>query len=637
VSKAAKLASWTRLSIEEFAATFRYAVPWGQEITWEFVVGIGDETPVLTACELAEEKDFLRQLALGVAKVERDHGRLPSEISQMLQDVASFGFLQGMTDQQKGFMSPEILLPLHENSKACVRIFRGRDEATRRPIGTGFLVRHDQVLTAAHVALEFVETADGTKKWSDNVWPDLSFEFQPSSRDPDAKAVIGFPDGTNPLLSFAKPHADPPKELKIDLAPPANDNLDFAFIQLAHPIQHLSPVDLEAAANGVSEKPCWVFGYPPGDQLVMDVDKIKKIDVDAGRYHHVANTAAGMSGGCCMNHLGRPLGVHEGTYEAFEGGERQVVNRGVMIHSIRAAQRAMGKDPLKLETSVNALEFMDDLMVADMYKAGLTHHPADLAATWHRHVEDTLDTDPDGSLPPFHPWFHRKQLEKWIDGDDIDERVCLISGERGTGKSFAVQILKAKAQQQGSNLLALNATHTSAMGWDDTISQAIKDANRTAAGRARYSDTNAVITGLRDGLNDPGGTQFVALDFGFPTEEPRLAGRPWLDLAKALAAQSWVKLLLIGLNMSDTNLFLDQLERDSLTVDVMPLQITFDHIDERDLRRYLRDLEKARGLETTNKARDAAQSAFDNMNDQAPAATTTAAALAAIAFERGLH
>ncbi|MEX0306441.1 MAG: serine protease [Ruegeria sp.] len=637
MSKAEKLAEWTRLSVEDFERIYE-AVQHPDAFSWNVIIALSGEKVILGACQQAEQYDFLTALAKGVANRERRLNRPTEDIEEILNEVASFGVLQAMTDQQRGFMNRDILYPLIENTDSCMIVYEKAGEHTLTQVGTGFLLTRDLVLTAAHVALA-TEEIDGEPQWSSRLRPSLAFKFIASPRDPEARDVWRYPASERPLVSFAKPHATPPNVLNVDMKPPANDNLDFALIRLSQTVQHVEPIKLKEDAVPELNKPCWVFGYPGGNQLVMDVNNVANMNDQAGRWQHLASAARGMSGGCCMNHLGEVVGLHEGTIKKFEGGEEKIFNRGIRLTAIRAAQKANGKDPLKEKLQSPGLEFRDDRMVRQLYRVGLDLSPDAAAGAWRTAFESAVGSDATGPLPAFHPWFPRESLENWVLAAE-DQRLCMIFGERGSGKSFCANIFRSKVATAGDNLFALSATQTNAIGWQNSISEALATedaAFRTTAALARYSDTDAVVNELRRRWQVSNARQFVVLDFGFETDQPRLVGQPWLELVRALVVNDWIKIALIGLSNSDRSAVIDQFSDDKQTEDIGFREIELRHISRNDFQTYARKLTRARGKERTEaEIRAFVTEKFDGIEDKDDSLRLLHTALAAIEYERGL-
>ena len=119
---------------------------------------------------------------------------------------------------------------------------------------------------------------------------------------------------------------------------------------------------------------------------MMDVDLVTDINEESGRWLHRANTAGGMSGACCVNHMGQVAGLHEGTVQVVTGGAPTRVNRGVSIIAIRRAQARGGRDLLKLGTSAQGLEFQDPALVKEFYRAGKRLGGEAHAARWRAQV-----------------------------------------------------------------------------------------------------------------------------------------------------------------------------------------------------------------------------------------------------------
>lgn len=638
-SKAEFLANWTSLTDSRLVDCYVSVRPHGKGRAKQ-VLELDPVGIKLKLCQEAEQAGFLEALALAVANWEDLAQRPPEDILAMMTTVCGdYGVLQGITDQQKGFMNARILLPLVNVSLASAIVYA--NEPNRKQIGTAFLVKPDLVLTAAHVAMQIVEAQNGSY-WTDTLRPNLEFEFPPRINDQGGASMVVRPASAKPLR-YALPHAVPPDKLDLSGAPQAATNLDYALIRLAQRVDHVDPVEINDSASVTVGRSCWAFGYPKGTALMMDVDLVAHVDTEAGRWRHRANTDAGMSGGCCVNDEGEVAGIHEGTLQLPVEGKQKRFNRGISIAAIRNHQRQNGTDPFNERSKTEGLEFGDADTVRELYQSVLELAPEAKREPWRAQVVAALGQDPDtpGTLPSFHPWFRRDAVELWIDSRDTAARLCMVHGERGAGSSFTARILRTKLATNGGDLLALNATQTRAIGWEDAISHALgaEDSSyRTAAAMARYSDTEALINELRNRSVSRRRTRYVALDFGHPDPAFRFEGSPWMDLVCTLLQNDWIKVLLIGLGQADRDALISRLDDSPLTDAIGPIEAEMTHIDRRQFISYARSLAKARGVARTPSELEAfaTEKLVDFAGSDSAALQTAAAALTAIVFERSL-
>ena len=649
---AAKLAAWTTLSVERFGDAYTSVNDRSAARLWpvlEASVLGGDEARLIKlACTEAEAHGFLAGLARVVANIELDRdGRPAHEVGELLQAVAGSGVMQGMSNRAKGLMDATIFRALDAASQACAIVYQNGNQA-----GTAFLVRPDLVLTAAHVVLQYENDAAGYPVWRDALQAELTFSFDPVPTDPTKqRVVVAAAPGERPV-AHALPHGTPPNSLNGSLqAPPAGDRLDFALIRLARQIEHVRAVDIGAPSEAELHRACFVFGYPAGTALKFDADIVTRIDSPSGRLLHVANTAAGMSGGCCVGPDGAIVGLHEGSLQiANQVGTMVLNNRGISLKAIHEKLHADGADPLRARPKSQGLEFSDPSLVETLYESGLRFAGVALEAQWRALVQGLLGlADPPGDgveLPPFHPWLKRGDVENWIDSRRPSDRLCYISGDRGVGKSFCGQILRGKLDNPAVDLVALSATQTSAWSMEEALGPVIARSGpqtRTEAGTLRYDDVPAIVDFLgrtAAGRRTTAAPLYVAIDFDAAAAGVRFGQSPWLAFIEGLAREDWVRLMLIGLTEDERDTVDDMLEANDVTAGVASTHIELQYFSESNLKEYARALAEARGLLRTGRSFRSEigtlwrQPIF--LRAQCPALQTVEAVLTAAAFERTL-
>lgn len=657
---ARKLAAWTTLSAERFGDAYSSVSDRSSAKPWQVLAAnLANEEPgadeaalIRAACQEAEAHGFLEALAQVVAKIEsgRD-GREAAEVGALLQTVAGTGIMQGMTNKAKGLMNAEIFGPLHESSRACAIVFAGTQQ-----VGTAFLVGPDLVMTAAHVVLQHDPK---TKRWLDTLRPNLTFSFAPVPTDPARRRVVVPAAPTPTPVAHALPHGPPPNRLKRSLKPPAGDCLDFALVRLARQVEHVPRVQIAPPGEASLNRACFVLGYPEGTELKFDADVVTEIDTPSGRLLHLANTEAGMSGGCCIGPEGTIVALHEGTLPVFnaagqeerdEEGGRKLNNRGVSLAAIRAKQCAGGADPLLAKPKSQGLEFSDPALVETFYKSGLRFAGPTLEASWRSLMQALLGLpEPPGdgiAFPAFHPWLRRPDVEAWIDSRRPLDRLCYIWGDEGVGKSFCAQILRGKLDNPALDLVALNATQTTALSWEEAIGPVIarsETPTRTEAATLRYDDVPAITRFLArtDAGDRTAATPlYVLIDFGTAESGVRFGQTPWQTFIEGLAREEWARLMLIGLTEDERISIDDMLETDPVAAGVASTHLPLRHLDDEALKDYARKLAVARGQPRGRElVRDQIATLWNHnllMHRHRPRLQTVEAVLVAMAFERTL-
>lgn len=598
VNRAEFLAGWIRLSLDSFKACYGIVIPSGEAKSWPELVLDPSGNVIAAACAEAAKKEFIDRLGLAIAKLEGEDGRAANEIVDMLTKVSGTGQMQAILEQGRGLSDSTVLLAAAAAADACaiVTIDEGQ---SRTPRGTAFLVRPDMVLTAAHVVLDCDETA-GEKTWADRLLPGLSFSFKAHGNRSSADRVDVPPAVKNPLASSSKPYGTTDGVLSVDLAPPATPTLDYALIRLARRVEHIKPVTIEPPGSVKKEKLCWAFGFPGGNALKFDVNDVTDDKPGGDRWLHIANTYGGMSGGCCINHLGEFAGIHEGAIAQMVGGKSQQRNRGISIAAIRRAQCANGSDPMESRVVVPGLEFDDREMVSELCKAGKRLASPAFAGQWQQNTAAVFagaDPEQAGSLPGFHPWFPRRDFEDWIERKDTRERLCLVSGERGAGASFCKQILKARLDPSGIDYFELSPTKIVAFTPNEAVGAAAPStpsANRTSAANFRYNDVEELIKQLRPKQGGWAGKRTVAIDFGPSDGSERLIGTKWQEFVVSLLAQDWVRLVLIGLTYDEQSALRDMVQGRQETKDLRAVVVDLRHVTRNEFEAYAGKLIDAR-------------------------------------------
>ena len=596
------LANWVRPErLQDFQTAYERVWQRDQAGSWAVLVAKSKGQIVAEVCDAAAKQGFLARLAEALAELERAAGRAEKEIVEMIAAVkgkrpkakAARGEMQAIIDQLSGLMGESALFAAADAARACAIVYHGG-----KLKGTAFLVRDNMVMTAAHVALGS-RADDANDFWTDKLADGLSFSFRARPNRPLAERVTILPAARDALRKFSKPYGKP-DDIGLDFSATAKPTFDYALIQLAEPVTHIVPIEVDPPSAVERDNKCWAMGFPGGTALMLDYDKVVKDDVGGGRWLHLANTTGGMSGGCCINHLGRLAGLHEGTVTIGTGKKKKRYNRGIGIAEIRNDQKLGDSDPLTARTVTLGVSFDDAQMVADLWRIGaLLANPA-LAPVWDAAMRSVFpDCDPSdlSSLPGFHPWFERRALRDWIGSDNPRERLCLISGPRGAGASFCKQILRVRLGGLGWPYIELSPTQVAAFGPAEALGVATEPStNRTSAASFRYLDAQQLIDQLRSGNSEALRPSTVVIDFGPDGGLERLIGNSWQQFIVQLLAETWIRVMLIGLSRDEQFVLSEALRGKPETETLLAEPFELKPIEAIDLENFAIALRDARGF-----------------------------------------
>ena len=533
----------------------------------------------------------LFQLATEVMAVLAERSPATADASALPVDLKpeQCGSMQAIV-QAGGIKNSATLLGAVALNAATAVVYRGS-----RVIGTAFLVARDLVVTAAHVVCRH----DGAQ-FEQSLADDLSFSFRVVESRVRSESVIAYPAPSRALVACSLPWGRPPNRLAITPDDEARDRLDFALIRLDRSITHVEPVDIRHPPTPKLLEPLLVLGFPGGTAMGWDTGVIDS--VDRYRLKHKVNTLPGMSGSCCIDIEGRPIAIHEGsladnTY-SFAGHQGPLgVNRAVCLRDIRDAMLARGRDPLANASETPAIAIYSDLLVGRWARSGLRLAPAQLHDEWRRYVQEATGAAPDDgtAFPPFYPWFRRTPFEQWFDrADRPAERLCIVSGPPGAGKSFLAEILRAKVRNPAQDVVLISATETTAWSWRDAMQkwgiEPDPQPMRPQAGLARHDDVPlaaARVASFGGRANDaPDRPLYVAIDFDGSASFPAGEDAPWLPFMADLLGYPWVRLVVLGAPDSITQDLLDGSDEGELVATEIALQ----PLNERDYRLFAKHL-----------------------------------------------
>lgn len=597
------LADWYKLDIAEFRRIYEAATAGrGDVASWaqlEARIAAPDpDVPERAIMRLAYEEALragptsVLRLTLDVARAVATREIGPAVADRIIERLSREqlgGHMQAIM-QAGGFKTRETLHGALALDDATAIVYQGD-----RVVGTSFLVARDLVVTAAHVALKH-----GQDVFLHELADDLSFSFRVYETKARSERIIARPANRHPLVASSLPWGEPPNHLHIGPEDRDRELLDFALIRLDRTITHVDPVDISKPPMPQAQTPLLVLGFPGGTAMRWDVGVVDSIH--RVRLKHKVNTLPGMSGSACINVDGRPVAMHEGslddnTFSIGGHAHPQALNRAICLWQIRQKMLADGgKDPLAKGQVAPGLAIYSEELVARWARSGLRLAPAHLRGTWSRYVNGTIGVWPEsqGPFPSFHPWLRRQAFEQWIDhAANPEERLCIVNGGPGTGKSFLVEIVRAKADNAVTDVVHISATETTAWSWREAIEKwgvepAAPDSLRPSAGVARHDDTPQAAARIAGYGGRPAATEkplFVVIDFDGSASFPPGEETPWLPFMADLLGHSWVRLVVLGAPVSITQDLLDEWEIEDRLVST---QIDLQHLDGRDFRAFAR-------------------------------------------------
>jgi hypothetical protein len=600
---AARLAAWSKLPRDSFFDAYASCAPrsakdWKQ-LEADVALAGGEQAGldallIVAACIEAERHKFIDKLALSVSNIERSRqGRSETDIEALMKDFGPPGTMHAVNNRAAGLLEARLFGQLQTASDACAYVRQDK------VIGTAFLVTPDLVLTSAHVVLSTGKDNNGGTVFQPTLKPKLLFGFAPERRDPAQMPIEVAASGDGPV-AFAFPHGEPPNKLTRDLGPASAANLDFALVRLARQIRHVTALDISEPRDAELRK-CFVLGYPGGNTLKFDADVITEVNRPGARLMHLASTVEGMSGGCCIGAQGIPVGLHEGGFERVEAGLTVFENnRAVCLTNIRNALRALPRDPLLAKPRSPGLVIPDRSLIPAWHEAGLRLAGKALEAEWRQAVANVLGAAPGDGDVDFHPWFQRKDLERWINEarDNSADRVLYVTGEQGTGKSFAKRILEEMLDDPARDLVVLSPTQTTAWSWTEAVRKLYPEKQRdrtyrTEPGATKHVDVPAIVEGLATyGRQDRTGIPlFVAIDFENGTELS-LDATQWREFLLKLASEPWIRLMVVGLSPRERLTLDTMLTRQPDTETLVPQEIEMRHAGRKDIQDFIRNAYK---------------------------------------------
>jgi hypothetical protein len=225
-----------------------------------------------------------------------------------------------------------------------------RVEVNGSPLGTGFLVGPDVVLTNYHV-MEWViaspALAAGVR---------LRFDLRVLGNGLQSEGTLVGLNAADWLVDHS-PFTAAEKQGRPDDVPPSPDELDHALIRLdrAFGAEPADPGNAEVEARGwvavptaapamAAGMPIFILQHPLAQplKLAIDTQGVQVVNPGGTRVRYATNTESGSSGSPCfdtnwglvaLHHYGDPAFQHPATY-----------NQGIPIWAIRERLRRVGKE-----------------------------------------------------------------------------------------------------------------------------------------------------------------------------------------------------------------------------------------------------------------------------------------------------
>ncbi|MBY3271381.1 MULTISPECIES: trypsin-like serine peptidase [Rhizobium] len=649
------LANWTSIAPEEAQSLYdglaglsaelsssKRALLLRADLGW-----IADERvqQIMALCRAAMEAGLLREYCIAIVSWERAKGRAGEQLSNILNRILSPGTPQAVLNPDAGFTSTDVFDILSEFSRAIgyVEVKNGN---ARQIIGTAFLVRPDVIITSAHVAFE--ARLEGGRIVTGPPTRNIDRICFPRARGAAQEAKLA---DTNPVLAYSEALMLGVNQLDRQVDEAALGRLDYALLRLDRVIDRATPIDHQGKDVAVDGRRSFLIGFLQNANSLFDTNSIVRSEAVGGRIIHTINSAGGMSGSCLIDNRGVPVALHEGSIPKLrvDGTDevQSLENRAVLLKAIARDLESRPVHPLAAPVRSAGLVMYDEALVTRLGRRGgqLLADPASQAG-WVKLMTKITRAGADGLPWTAHPWFtdpDRARIEKWFAAAattaEISNRVAFISGPRGSGKTFMIDVLKRIVPNAGTDLIRI--------AWSEgdttlaTLARQLAAApgpsgTRTAEGHARYENVPGIVAALETyGMPAPASTQrsrplFIAIDAGDETgsvTEPKT----WIELVQALSRQSWARVVLCGLPK----------ELLWSVKDALPPEVTFEHVQIEHVRssaivKFLERFGMAAEAVQTPRGAAVAFDASEMPHKAREELTTCMAALFAIAWHRGI-
>jgi hypothetical protein len=411
-------------------AQIKAGVTAGNRKHFEAVVdpSLADRDAFSVALQFALAQRWLEILVNIIIEEGLEDGSLTRELTE--SHAGGNAELQAMTNLASGFDQPDVIYRGIGNGMR----WTGKIMVDGHPSGTGILISPNLVLTAWHVVRDmFTTDLEGNWKPREDEAARLQVEFD------DFLALMGRTlRPMTPLrvdahqdwcITFSPCHAD---ELAGGL--PVNlDDLkgywDYAILRLekaAGLMRRWAALDARSAVPSPDEG-IVLFQHPAAQPLKVTQNFIASINPPAPsavpklRFLHYANAVHGSSGGPCFDKSFMLFGFHQGQWTTAPNNGR-VTNRGVPV--VRILEH--------IKEKINELPTLDPAE-NPVWSLGPTKQYAPVMGT-----DD----------------FQRIVWRSAVAGTP---KIVVITGGKGSGKTFRVEVLSSMLSDGGHLKVTLNA------------------------------------------------------------------------------------------------------------------------------------------------------------------------------------
>ena len=431
-------------SREQFAETFRQAQR-GQETVVEFEAvssSIADKVSAVARAFLrAFELGWFNQLCADCMAARIVDEDFAAGAAKLLEDREYAASLQAMVDPAGGLLDEWYSDRINQALRQVCQI-----EIDGQATGTGFLIRPDLVMTAHHVVKPLLQL-DNSESPASAGRLRVRFDYTRRAK-PDGAVMVyeGFTcPAADPWLAATSPCT---QEELLNTLPDDEERLnnfwDFAVIRLA---------ELPSARDGLTlvNRPTLpgheltVLQHPARTYVRYGRGPVRRFLGGGGyRVVHRVNTLNGSSGGPCLNDDFQVVCLHQ----ASMPDPRKPRSRP-----------SLAGDAPKENRAVPMLRILTFWNLDKEATRAVPFRPLLTAAT---------------TAMPFHPVFGRYPLQEWIERASANalstntNRFLTVTGFPGTGRSFTLDILRAKLRIAEHGIVACKASdwtnETTALG-----------------------------------------------------------------------------------------------------------------------------------------------------------------------------
>ncbi|MHC2770636.1 trypsin-like serine peptidase [Bradyrhizobium liaoningense] len=405
-------------------------------------------------------------------------------------------------------------------------------------VGTCFIVGSDLIMTAAHVIWGMIDFSKDPIEEIPGATDGVQVEFW----NPGGRLAPGQPRvaklAEKWLLAASEPCGTPPANLDVTNQELATTNHDFALVRIDEKIgDKIGILDVHEPVDAQMNNTLVVIGHVGGTQCKFHSERIHEHRRRTGRLHHAVNTAPGMSGGPCLDKFARVVGIHEGTVKSTAA----TYNRSVHMLPIRRKIRQLDDDPLS------------------PWSKRLRWLPAPRATeAWTSLGYPKRTSD--------HPILGRAEFQEWIRraaADDNSERLALVSGDEGSGKTFTGALMRAKLTDARDIFVAIapevtrlatipNLFERLAVAAGISDDDPFRSRTRPETGLLRHDLIPQGMEALDRLLTKDHGQKsrlWLFLDFG--KDEGWLTGREedWMAFLNQALQRDWMRIVVAGISM----------------------------------------------------------------------------------------